>query len=267
LLQGSSVKSKKQQQHSVQEQMSALWSYGVTCFDVDVVQLAGGDFVIGHPADLAHKASSSSSNVAPDLLHEHDLAELRAAGVDAAAAPALHTILRHFAQLRRSRPPGSSNSKSKQHGRSSSSSKLAAVSVVDAAENRDSWQQVPLLALELKGPASISVEAWQDVISAVKSAGIEDSTVLWLRQPAATLSGPGTAAGNDVSSSEDSTSSSSSSSSRSVVLQLAQSLRKHTGSTTKRSTKSNGPLLGLIVPDKLMPAIASFWGDNDAPVG
>jgi hypothetical protein len=281
LLQGSggrSDASKKQQLGSLQEQMTLLWSNGMTCFDLDVVQLAGSDFVIGHPVDLAHKASRSSSSnkkLAPEQLHKHDLAELRAAGVDAAAAPALHTVLRHFAQLQRNKPPGSNSNKSKQQGHGSSS-KLAAVSVVEAAEKRDSWQQVPLLALELKGPASISTEAWLDVISAVKSAGITDSTVLWLRQPPGAaaaaasvrrvlLEGSGTAAGASISDR--------SSSSDSVVLQLAQSLRKHTttissssSSKTRPNLKSDGPLLGLIVPDKLMSAGASSMSATGAPV-
>jgi hypothetical protein len=280
LLQGSgssSGASKMQQLGSLQEQMSALWSNGITCFDLDVVQLAGGDFVIGHPVDLAHKASrsrsSSDKKLAPEQLHKHDLAELRAAGVDAAAAPALHTVLLHFAQLQRSKPPGSNSNKSKQQGRS----KLAAVSVVEAAEKRDSWQQVPLLALELKGPASVSVEAWQDVITAVNSAGVADATVLWLRQPAgaataaaasvrrALLKDAGTAAVASISNR-----SSSSSSSKSVVLQLAQSLRKHTTSSsssskTQPNLKSLGPLLGLIVPDTLMSASASSVGAAGAP--
>jgi hypothetical protein len=267
-----SSKHSSKQQPSLQEQMTALWKHGITCFDVDVVQLAGGDYVIGHPADLAQKASSSSSNrVKPEQLHQHTLAELRAAGVDAAAAPGLHVVLQHFAQLRRNKPHGGKQYMARlKPGRSSSSSRSSSSTVVGAATQRDNWQHIPLLALELKGPASVNLEAWKGVIRAVKSAGVADSTMLWLRQPAGAggsssnggSSGRPTKGLQEVTGAVPAAVSNSSGSRSSVVLQLAHSLRNHitrsSSSKGRHSMVRKGPLLGLIVPDQLLSTDASL---------
>lgn len=204
------------------QQMTELWKVRVRCFDLDVVQLSGGELIVGHPADLVQHAravgSSSSNNKAGNLvagfIHEHTLSKLRAAGIGEAAAPLLQTVLHHFAQL-----------VGDEHEQQSTAA--------TAAVGRDNWQHTPVLSIELKGPAASSLEAWKQVIRLANAAGVSAYVLLMVRQP------------------------SSSSRGRPALLQLAAGM-KEASAKAAGSRKDNrlataaGPLLGLIVPDALL---------------
>lgn len=220
--------------------MSALWAHGITCFDVDVIRLSGGELIVGHPADivqLARKSSKSSREgitLTPGLLHRHSLAELRAAGVGAGAAPLLSAIARHFAQLRRSKPISST-------GSTGGTIQLHNVPVSQAAAER-SFRHVPVLSLELKGPAAYDIDAWKEVVSTAESAGVTDAAVLWLRHQFSTTGAAG--------------SSNSSDGGQSPVVRLAQSIKRSNMSSSRgsssRGTGAGVPLVGLVVGDQVM---------------
>lgn len=240
--------------HPLKDQMTALWRAGVTCFDLDVVQLSGGEFVVGHPADLGQLAKTSSSSsrgkataLAPGLLHGHTVAELRAAGVNADAAPLLQTVLSHFAELKRSEQLTTSSHSSTN---SSSSSRGSRLTAAQAAQDRKGWQGVPVLSIELKGPAASSLESWQEVASLAESAEVSDALILMVRHQGSS-----------------SRRSSSSSSEQSAVLQLATSLKRQAGSSAgdaRKDTALPRPLVGLIVPDSLVLQQQQQQGDTSS---
>lgn len=247
------------------QQMHLLWQAGVMCFDMDVIQLRGGEMVVGHPADLAARVdaaallannNSSSSrgaeqppHITADQLHAYSLQELRTAGLSEQAAPTLQSLLRHFKQLLDA------------HAAKHTSTDSKVVSVQEAVQQR-SWIHTPLISLEPKGPAAVDAQAFLQVSQLAAAAGVSGHTVLWLRQmpPAVQAAAAATAASSVV------------------VSQLAAAVKQGMAGTSSSSTNAGQtggqaahptqrPLLGLIVADMLLqqePQLAALQKAGEA---
>jgi len=245
-----------------------------------VLCAAGGDIIVGHPADLAAKvdtaallinSSSSSSNgamggsgsklkgsLSADDLHRFTLQELRSAGLTEAVAPRLQDLLNHFKQLvaaaiATTTTTGSSSSSSS----SSAEGLLVRYQSAREAALKRSWVHAPLISLEPKGPATVDAQAFLKVAELAAAAGVSQHTVLWMRQmPAAAVAdftsgggGAGAAGGGIVVTD--------------LVREVKDSLMKAYNSSSGSASQigaaaaegaisTERPLLGLIVTDMLL---------------
>lgn len=264
---------------------------------------------MGHPADLAARvdvaalavnssssrhddaASSSSSSknqqqkklkaaatpVSADQLHGFSLRELRSAGLSEDAAPSLPALLQTFGQL--------ITATASSINISSSDRDALLRSAQEAAQER-SWQQVPVLSLELKGPDAVDAQAFLKVGQLAAAAGVSQHILLWMRQMPASVAAAArarAAAAADVGSSSSKSSAQHSPSSADdevvVVTDLArevkQALSTNISSNSRAATSSttnvtsmagavaDRPLLGLIVADVLLkqPQLAALQHD------
>jgi len=130
-----------------------LWSSGIECFDLDVVQTRDGALLAAHPSRLQSFLSTTSPRNAGLRSDLYSHAQLKTWGASETAIPLLKDVAEEFSSLVRQ--------------------KLLAT-VGSAGSAKDS-----LLLLDLKG-AAFSRVGVTAVAHLVKELGIQDNTLVWV---------------------------------------------------------------------------------------
>lgn len=177
------------------------------------------------------------------MLHTHTLQQLRAAGLSAATAPTLAAVLAAFGQLlKQQQQPAAAAPGGSQPAGGSRIRKTAA-----AAAAARAWRGVPVLNVEVKGAAAMSQQAWHKVADAAAAAGVSRHVILWLRQMP-----PPFAVGHSKVATQ-------------LAADLQTALGRSSSSSSSNSSNQQRPLLGLIVPDRLLsqPQLSAVAAQGD----